>query len=315
MSLNGVIAISRKLFDPDDAFFGGEPFTRREAWQWLIAMAAWKPKRVRVHTGRGETYLDLERGQLSYSRAYLCEAWGWSSEKVVRTFLNRLETDGRIGQSSGQQKGQTQSVITICKYNDYQFGDTDEGNPSDQQKGNASDNQKATKGPEYEEGIRKKKKSNARERAGEPSGFENWYATYPRKKAPKDAARAYAKAITSGEITEAALLARTEAFAASWSGKTKEQRQFIPYPASWLNAGSYADEPEGQSESLAPAARDPATFTAIDWQRRLDHHRRTGEWGQHWGPKLGEADCLVPVELLQERIAHHDPPNFSGASK
>lgn len=313
MSLNGVIAISRKLFDPEDAFFGGEPFTRREAWQWMIAMAAWKAKRIRVHPGRGETFVDLQRGQLSYSRAYLCEAWGWTSEKVVRTFLNRLEMDGRIGQSSGQQKGQTQSVITICKYDEYQFGEADAGNASGQHSGNPLGNQKATKGPEYEEGIRKKKKSNARERAGEPEGFQEWYATYPRKNAPKDAARAYAKVIASGEITHAELLARTKAFAASWSGKTREQRQFIPYPASWLNAGSYADELDSASDPsrTAPAPKDPANFTAIDWQRRLDHHKRTGEWGGHWGPGLGEDGCLVPVELLGDQNAHHDPPSFN----
>jgi hypothetical protein len=53
MSRNGVVAISRKLFDQDDPFFGGEPFTRREAWQWLIAEAAYKPRLVRVSTGHG----------------------------------------------------------------------------------------------------------------------------------------------------------------------------------------------------------------------------------------------------------------------
>jgi hypothetical protein len=59
----GVFCISRRLFDSGDPFFGGESFTRREAWQWLIAEAAWKPRRVRVSTGRGDTFIELDRGQ------------------------------------------------------------------------------------------------------------------------------------------------------------------------------------------------------------------------------------------------------------
>jgi hypothetical protein len=363
MSLNGVIAISRKLFDPDDAFFGGEPFTRREAWQWLIAQAAYKPRTVRVRVGRKVSSVHLDRGQVSHSRAFMSDAWGWT-DKTVRTFLDRLELDGRIERSEGQQTGQHQTIITICKYDEYQFGATDvtdakgqqraskvekrgqeKGQQTGQQKGQQTDavsvdetdtisadienaaseganetasekgQQTQKKGPEEEEGLDKKRK-NTRSRAGEPSGFEEWYATYPRKKSPKDAARAYAKVITGGEITEADLLARTKTFAASWAGKTKEQRQFIPYPASWLNAGSYADEPEGASEpnGAPPAARDPATFTSVDWQRRLDHHGRTGEWAEHWGPALGEAGCLVPAAMLHERTSRPDPPTFNGAN-
>ena len=70
----GVFCISRRLFDSGDPFFGGEPFTRREAWQWLIAEAAWKPRRVRVSTGRGDTFIELDRGQLSHSRSYMQKA-------------------------------------------------------------------------------------------------------------------------------------------------------------------------------------------------------------------------------------------------
>jgi hypothetical protein len=302
MSKAGVIAISRKLFDQDDAFFGGEPFTRREAWQWLIAMAAWKPQRVRVSTGRGHTFVEVKRGQLSFSRSFMRSAWGWSSEKAVRTFLDRLETDGRIDRQSGQQEGQQQATITICKYDEYQFGNAEEGRASDQPIGQASGQARANQGPEEEEGIKRKKKSSAPQR--ECEGFRKWYAIYPKKKAPKDAERAYAKVIASGEVSESELLQKTEAFAAAWQSKNL---QFCPYPASWLNAGSYADEPEAppqmglplpQTKIEAPT-RDPRTFTEREWEDRLERYREAGVWPEkYYGAPPGRAECLAPVHII-----------------
>ncbi|MEH2476227.1 hypothetical protein V1284_007671 [Nitrobacteraceae bacterium AZCC 2299] len=333
MRKNGVIAISRKLFDPEDPFFGGEPFSRREAWQWLIAEAAWKPRKVNVGNGRGVSVVMLERGQLAHSKAFMQRAWGWSSEKTVRSFLDRLEIDGRILRRSGQPKGQPSSVVTICKYDEYQFGSDAEGQPKGSsgadhpEKTDMPSGQRtgqpleattdcfndgmfglpektgkptgqpmgqpiAKNGQQLEEGLNNKRK-NTRSRAGEPSGFENWYGAYPKKKSPKDAARAYAKLIASGEISEADLLARTVTFAAEWAKRATADRKFIPYPASWLNDGSYADEPDGKA-AASPAAppADPKTFSNERWSRMLDHHGRTGEWGQHWGPKPGTARLL-----------------------
>ncbi|WP_445490228.1 hypothetical protein [Rhodopseudomonas sp. RCAM05734] len=63
MTKLGVFAISRKLMGRDDPFFGDDPFSRREAWQWLIAEAAWKPRKVNVGAGRGATVVSLERGR------------------------------------------------------------------------------------------------------------------------------------------------------------------------------------------------------------------------------------------------------------
>jgi hypothetical protein len=365
MTRGGVFAISRKLFDPRDPFFGGEPFSRREAWQWLIAEAAYKPRAVRVTVGRAASMVQLERGQLSHSRAFMQGIWGWS-ERTLRTFLDHLERDGRIERGEGQQKGLHQCVITICKYDEYQFLANEPVQQSDQQRSNKVEKidqqsdqqsdrqsrgisdcdvdtigdgakseanettnkkvrQSQKKGPEQEEGLDNKRK-NTRSRAGEPSGFENWYETYPKKKARKAAERAYAKVVASGEISEPELLNRTSAFAASWASQPRDRWQFIPYPASWLNAGSYADEPDGAQAPTSAAPADPRTFSIERWQRCLAHHDRTGEWV--WGPRPGAPDCLVPPVLLQERsrsppdppaaeppvfIQNH-PPNFGAPS-
>lgn len=95
----------------DNPIFAKAEFCPRMAWLWLIENACWEPKRVRI---AGKTIL-LARGQLSYSRSYLSEAWGWTESRVAR-FVNALQTDQMIDRTSEQG----QMVISICNYDKYQ---------------------------------------------------------------------------------------------------------------------------------------------------------------------------------------------------
>ena len=106
---SGVFAVASNIFDHD--FFAPDPFTEREAWIWLIGEAAWKGRRVRV----GYYMVSLSRGQCAFSIRFLADKWGWSKSRVGR-FLDRLKTETMIGTDAGQGV----SVITICKYNEYQ---------------------------------------------------------------------------------------------------------------------------------------------------------------------------------------------------
>src|SRR5436309_2192341 len=105
--MSGFFNVSRKIFD--HPMFGDEPLTRREAWLWLIAKAAWQPHRIHVRNGRSVGLITLHRGQLSHARSHMQKSWKWTSEKKVRTFLARLERDGMVA----LQTGQLQTVITI----------------------------------------------------------------------------------------------------------------------------------------------------------------------------------------------------------
>src|ERR1700730_13172507 len=49
----GVFAVSRKLYDPNDDFFGGDIYSRRDAWVWLLAKAYFRARTVRIKVGRG----------------------------------------------------------------------------------------------------------------------------------------------------------------------------------------------------------------------------------------------------------------------
>jgi len=113
---------------------GRRPLSRREAWEWLIEWAAYKPRGHRHYLG----VTDLQRGQLCTTIRELAGAWNWESAKGplvrrVHTFLRRLEREGMIvrecadnlrasGTITGTRFGPWRTVITICKYNEYQPG-------------------------------------------------------------------------------------------------------------------------------------------------------------------------------------------------
>src|SRR5690348_18255510 len=91
----------------DDPLFAGEPFSRRDAFEWLIANAAWEP-----HSRWFKGHLvSLERGQLATSEAELSSAWKWPRQRV-RTFLKHLEID----EKSTRETANGLTKLSICNY-------------------------------------------------------------------------------------------------------------------------------------------------------------------------------------------------------
>ena len=297
MKERGYIALARCALD-HPVVGATKPYSSFEAWIWLIKEAAWKPRRIRITNGRTISALPIERGQLSYSLSYMANAWGWSVKRV-RTFLNRLETDGQIETQTGTQ----QTVITISNYDLYQRGGGDAGTQTEMQTGR----QWAVSRQQTEEG-KKETKDRTRSPGSELPGFAEWYLAYPRKKKRKDAARAFANLIQAGEIALPDLMAKTQAFNTAESARPENERQFIPYPATWLNSGGYLDEPDaaasqgGSSRAylkIEPPTRDARSFTDDEWRERLAIFNGRGEWSEtHWGPRPGAAGCWVPSHLL-----------------
>jgi len=85
--------------------------------------------------------------------------------------------------------------------------------------------------------------------------FAEFYAAYPRKRDPRKAEQAYRAALKRGATPDQLITAAT-AYARN-GGET----QFMKYPASWLNAEAYRNEPEQTRLSLVSAA--PASFEAL----------------------------------------------------
>jgi hypothetical protein len=87
-------------------------------------------------------------------------------------------------------------------------------------------------------GNPRRRRSTAERNADDPL-FAEFYAAYPRKKEPVAARKAWDKAIRNADPQ--AIIKAAHRLAAE--GRTP---QFTPYPASWLNAGGWADEPDPQ---------------------------------------------------------------------
>jgi hypothetical protein len=235
--------------------------------------------------GTRREIITLQPGQLSHSIRFLAKAWRWGPNRV-RRFLNDLAMDGSVDTATDT----AQTLITLCNWGKYQRPFAEADTATDTPADTATDTKKKE---------RKEKKEYAPPK--ESDGFQDWYAIYPKRKQPQAAKRAYNKVIGGNLISESRLLAKTKAFAASWSDKPKDQRQFIPYPASWLNAGGYDDEPDGAD--LVPVVRDPRTFTDQDWQKRLTYFQESGTWMEVWGAKPGLPGCLVPAHLILTSVS------------
>lgn len=85
-------------------------------------------------------------------------------------------------------------------------------------------------------------------------GFTEWWPHYPKKVKKLDAEKAYRAALKRG-VTPKELLDGLQRQKAVWKAKGTEP-QYIPYPATWLRAGSWEDEldtPAPSTDSPAPA--------------------------------------------------------------
>jgi hypothetical protein len=134
----GYIKLHRGWHDSDQ--FTNEPYCERAAWCWLLTNAAWKDTTQRNHKGE---VVPVSRGQYHTSFRALAGQWGWSIKRV-RTFLKVLEKCNAAGTAGGQAG----TVITICKYDEYQSAGHGEGTA----RGTASNTDGARSGHTKEEG-------------------------------------------------------------------------------------------------------------------------------------------------------------------
>jgi len=93
-------------------------------------------------------------------------------------------------------------------------------------------------------------------------GFAEFYDAYPRKRERKKAAAAYRSALKAGVKPER-LLTAAQTYARSCEGK---EINYVKYPASWLNAGAYDDEPERHLQPVRDT-RPPTEIVRDLWQR------------------------------------------------
>ena len=228
----GTVKIARAIFD--HGAFADEPFTEREAWIWLIMEAAWKPRKRRV----GDYVVDVERGQVAASVRFMAKAWKWTAPKVQR-YLKRLENLAMIVPKT--DTGVT--VITICKYDDFQHQPQASDTDAIQSRYTSDTNLK-------KEVIREE--GNLSISCSKPQGlpFDAFWAVWPNKSGKEPARKAWAK-LNDDDRRKA------QSFSASWFARW---RQTYPtaspiLPASYLNGRRWEDEAAPNAPQTAPPAR------------------------------------------------------------
>jgi len=105
----GFALIHRKI--KESPIWFSKPYSKGQAWIDIILEANWKDNIWLV----GNTNIPVKRGQFVTSILRLSDRFGWS-EKKLSNFFNYLESEQMIL----QERKNKFTLITICKYDDYQ---------------------------------------------------------------------------------------------------------------------------------------------------------------------------------------------------
>jgi len=210
---DGWISVHRQLLD--NWLWQAKPFSRGQAWIDMLLKASHADGKIFV---RGQI-IEVKRGQLGYSEDSLSVAWGWSRNKV-RNFLETLEKEGQIV----QLKNHISSVVTITNYEQYQNKDLKQNNKrttEGQQKGTINNVNNVNKQQEC------------------PKDFDFFWNEYPKKRKKLDAIKAFLKINPDATLLEK-MIASVRAYKQTEDWK-KDNGQFVPLPASYLNARRWED--------------------------------------------------------------------------
>lgn len=193
----------------------------------MLARAAWKDTRHRV----GADLVDVPRGSFFCTLRELQSAWGWASDKRVRTFLKRTQAE-RMADARAVN-GKTQ--ITICNYNEYQH----DGRSED-----ASGTHGSTQNGRLKETTNNKQQTKEVVDAGEADlskHFSDFWEAYPhrngQKKNRKGAESAFSKAINAGVDVR-----RISEGVEAMRRAPDVLRGYARDPTTWLNQQGWTDE-------------------------------------------------------------------------
>lgn len=126
----------------EHSVFAPEPFTEREAWQWMIGRAAWKETAHRV----GASVYRVPVGSFFATVREMQAAWKWTSTRRVAQFLDLLS-----GQNMIETRSETgKTLVTVCNYSRYQNVETPSETPQ-QPNPKQERNTKDTRTPEHQD--------------------------------------------------------------------------------------------------------------------------------------------------------------------
>jgi len=216
-------------------FWTDEKLVELETWERLLFIGLWNfaddegympysPKRIKMQVFPGDS-LEVSRGVQSLI-----------SIGAVELFDSEF---GQVLHVSKWSKHQKVSNPSKSKYSTVELTPLD-GKPRKQAVPEQETLEVSVSSTEDSRELRKERERERevkKDLSSKPDEFDQWYSRYPKKEAKEAARKAFTKARKTVDLK--ALLEGVERYAASVKDK---DRQFVALPATWLNAGRWADE-------------------------------------------------------------------------
>jgi len=234
----------------DDPIFGSEPFSRREAWLWLIEEASFQPETL---------------GQVRHSIRFMAKAWGWHRSSVSR-FVHTLIRARHIRDTTETATETATSILTICNYEQFSprsaAGRDGTRTEAEQQPRQTINKKKIS----YIDISKEISPSRPTLRVVDPK-FEEFWLECPKRVGKVSAEKSYAQALR--QVSHAELVSAMRIYAAARNG---QDPRFTVHPATWLNQGRWADETSGSNHGHAqPAGPKPSLQEILgdDYERAM----------------------------------------------
>jgi len=269
VTVNGFIRLHRKIVDWE---WYQNPNTFRVFLHCLL--------KANFSDGRFEGK-EVKRGEFVTSLDHLA-AETRLSIKQVRVSLEHLIVTGELASRSYNRF----RIITVVKYDEYQSDGKQEGSQT-ASKGQAEGKQGASKGQQYNnnnnnnKGIREEIKTPLE--STPPDGFDQFWSAYPRHVGKAEAKKQFDKLKPDVELLGKMLDAIERQKASSqWQ---RDDGQYIPYPATWLNKKRWEDEVEQttapvrrQTGGMAPAQKYEQRSYVSEQDEAVDRMMNS-DWG------------------------------------
>ena len=216
--MNGFIKIHRKLLEWE---WFSDSHTLH-VFMFLLLKSNWKDT-----SWNG---IALLPGQLVTSVKSICEATSLTP-RSVRTCINRLKSTSTITTKTTNKY----TLITIDKWASYQIEDDETTNKTTSIATNErqTNDKQTTTAKEY---IRKKEVKNKEE-----GKFNAFWESYPKKVSKPVALKAWNKINPDDCLLDTIMKALEKQ--KTWQQWTKDNGQYIPNPATWLNQEKWNDKP------------------------------------------------------------------------
>lgn len=216
-------------------FWTDEKLVELETWERLLFIGLWNfaddegympysPKRIKMQVFPGDS-LEVSRGVQSLI-----------SIGAVELFDSEY---GQVLHVSKWSKHQKVSNPSKSKYSTVDLAPLD-GKPRKQAVPEQETLEVPLNGTEDSRELRKERERERgviKDLSSKPDEFDQWYSRYPKKEAKEAARKAFVKARKSVDLK--ALIEGADKYAAAMKDK---DRQYVALPATWLNAGRWADE-------------------------------------------------------------------------